>query len=59
MKRSEMINAIRNAVGMPCTYVHAEEILSKIERMGMLPPEYLDRKADMRFLEWEPENETK
>jgi len=63
MKRSKVIREIKSIIAT-CgptqpTIETAEKVLSRLESLGMLPPEYLDRKRDIRILDWEPENDIK
>lgn len=55
MKRSEMVNIIKNA--MTEGYIKPDEILCIIEESGMLPPEYDHPILFISLREWEPENE--
>jgi hypothetical protein len=57
MKRSEMISAIANHSGFVGGKIGAEDLLQKIETMGMLPPEYYRPKNygtghEMTYSQW-------
>lgn len=62
MKRSEMVKILSaptviDNVSFQLWPSEAEAVLQVIEQAGMLPPEYLDRKAGWRMHGWELENE--
>lgn len=60
MKRSQAISAIANYRDFVGGKLGAEDLLSKLERMGMKPPGYLENPESVYVEgEWQPEESTK